>query len=127
MANVPSAEKRNRQRIKRRERNLMHLVPMRTRVKRARAALDNAKESPEAVEAAIVAALRQIARAAQKGVIHKKTAARKISRLTRASNKTKLVIKAAVDAKAAQQSTGKTATKKVATRKPAAAKGESSK
>lgn len=127
MANVPSAEKRNRQRIKRRERNLMHLVPMRTRVKRARAALDNAKESPEAVEAAIVAALRQIARAAQKGVIHKKTAARKISRLTRANNKAKLVIKAAVDVKAAQQSTGKTATKKVATRKPAAAKGESSK
>ena len=53
MANVPSAEKRNRQRIKRRARNLQHLVPMRTRVKRARTSLDNVKDAPEAIEAAI--------------------------------------------------------------------------
>ena len=37
MANVPSAEKRNRQRIKRRVRNLYHLTTMRTYVKRVRA------------------------------------------------------------------------------------------
>lgn len=117
MANVQSAEKRNRQRIKRRARNMMHLVPMRTRVKRARTALDGAKDAPEGVEAAIIAALREIARAAQKGVIHKKTASRKISRLTRAANKAKPIIQAAVAAKAAQSSAGKPAAKKSTGRK----------
>jgi len=117
LANVQSAEKRNRQRIKRRARNLMHLVPMRTRVKRARTALDNAKDTPETVEASIIAALREIAKAAQKGVIHKKTASRKISRLTRAANKAKPIIQAAVAAKAAQTSTGKSPAKKSTGRK----------
>lgn len=128
MANVPSAEKRNRQRIKRRARNLMHLVPMRTRVKRARNALDSVKEAPEAVEPAIIAALRELARAAQKGVIHKKTAARKISRLTKAGNKAKSAIKAAIEAKSTQTtSAGKTGAKRPATKKAAAPKGESKK
>ena len=95
MANVPSAEKRNRQRQKRRARNLQHLVPMRTRVKRARTTLADGKASSEETQEMIVAALRQLARAASKGVIHKRTAARKISRLTVAMNK------AAVDRKAA--------------------------
>lgn len=127
MANVPSAEKRNRQRIKRRARNLKHLVPMRTRVKRARTALDGVKEAPEAIEPAITAALRELARAAQKGVIHKKTAARKISRLTKAANKAKPAIKAAIEAKAAQTSTGKTGAKKPTAKKAASPKGESKK
>lgn len=89
MANVASAEKRNRQRIKRRERNLQHLVTMRTRVKRARAVLDKAQESPESVTPTVEQAIKQLAKAAQKGVIHKKTASRKISRLTKALNKVK--------------------------------------
>ncbi len=125
MANVQSAEKRNRQRIKRRARNLSHLVPMRTRVKRARNALDHAKDAPESVEATVQSAVKQIARAAQKGVIHKKTAARKISRLTLAINKAKPVIKAAVEAKAAQ--VGKPAVKKAPARKAAPAKTDSKK
>ena len=95
MANVASAEKRNRQRIKRRERNLQHLVPMRTRVKRARAVLDKAQESPETVEPTVAVAIQQLAKAAQKGVIHKKTASRKISRLTKALNKVKPTLAAA--------------------------------
>jgi small subunit ribosomal protein S20 len=127
LANVPSAEKRNRQRIKRRARNLMHLVPMRTRVKRARTALDSVKEAPETVEPAVLAALRELARAAQKGVIHKKTAARKISRLTRAANKAKPAIKAAIEAKAAQPAGVKTGAKKPSTKKAASPKGESKK
>jgi small subunit ribosomal protein S20 len=126
LANVQSAEKRNRQRIKRRARNLMHLVPMRTRVKRARASLDNAKDAPEAVETAVAAAVSQIARAAQKGVIHKKTAARKISRLARAINKAKPIMKAAVEARASQTGAPKAA-KKAPARKTAATKGESKK
>ena len=117
MANVASAEKRNRQRIKRRERNLQHLVPMRTRVKRARAVLDKAQESPETVEPTVAAAIQQLAKAAQKGVIHKKTASRKISRLTKALNKAKPAISAAKQTPASK----KEAPKKAAPAKKAAA------
>ena len=117
MANVASAEKRNRQRIKRRERNLQHLVPMRTRVKRARAAIDKAQESPETVEPTVAVAIQQLAKAAQKGVIHKKTASRKISRLTKALNKVKPTISAAKQAPAPK----KEAPKKAAPAKKAAA------
>jgi small subunit ribosomal protein S20 len=80
VANVASAEKRNRQRIKRRARNLFHLTTMRTYVKRVRTALD-AKDGGKAKEA-LAAAARIIDKAAQKGVIDRKTASRKISRLT---------------------------------------------
>jgi small subunit ribosomal protein S20 len=85
LANVASAEKRNRQRIKRRARNLTHLTPMRTYVKRALAAL--ATKDPAKAKAAIALAIRYIDKAAQKGVIKKETASRKISRLTRAVNR----------------------------------------
>ena len=119
MANVQSAEKRNRQRIKRRARNLGHLTPMRSRVKKARVALENAKDSPEGVESAVSAAVSQVARAAQKGVIHKKTAARKIARLAKAANKARTIIKAAAQAKA-EKGTAKPAAKKPAAKKPAA-------
>lgn len=85
MANHKQAEKRNRQRIKRRARNLMHLSTMRTYMKRVRKALagkdsDGAKENlPDAIKA--------ISKAASKGVIHRNTASRYISRLTLATNK----------------------------------------
>ncbi|HZS38301.1 MAG TPA: 30S ribosomal protein S20 [Polyangia bacterium] len=80
MANVASAEKRNRQRIKRRARNLFHLTTMRSYVKRVRAAID-AKDAAKATQA-LGAAVQIIDKAAQKGVIDRKTASRKISRLT---------------------------------------------
>jgi small subunit ribosomal protein S20 len=80
VANIESAEKRNRQRLKRRSRNLLHLTTMRTYVKRVRAALD-AKDAGKAKDA-LKAAVRIIDKAAQRGVIDKKTASRKISRLT---------------------------------------------
>lgn len=80
MANVASAEKRNRQRIKRRARNLFHLTTMRSYVKRVRAAIE-AKDAAKAT-AALGAAVQIIDKAAQKGVIDRKTASRKISRLT---------------------------------------------
>jgi small subunit ribosomal protein S20 len=85
VANVQSAEKRNRQRIKRRTRNQFHLSTMRTYVKRVRAALD-AKDAAKA-GAALKEAVRVIDKAAQKGVIDKKSASRKISRLTVAVRK----------------------------------------
>lgn len=87
MANVPSAQKRNRQRLKRRTRNLQHLVTMRTKVKRARQNLTDTKVDAAATSESVETAISQIARAATKGVIHKRTASRKISRLTLAANK----------------------------------------
>jgi small subunit ribosomal protein S20 len=82
VANVPSAEKRNRQRLKRRERNLYHLSTMRTFVKKLRKAIDG-KDAAGAAEG-LKGAVSHLDRAAQKGVITRQTAARKISRLTRA-------------------------------------------
>jgi small subunit ribosomal protein S20 len=58
---------------------------MRTYVKRAVAAL--ATKDPAKIKAALATAVRYIDKAAQKGVIKRETAARKISRLTRAANK----------------------------------------
>lgn len=92
MANVPSAEKRNRQRLKRRLRNLTHLTTTRTLVKRARVAIEgkvikNVEPVPPAP--AVAEASRQLDRAAQKGVIHKRTASRKVSRLAKALARSK--------------------------------------
>ena len=82
MANHKQAEKRNRQRLKRRQRNLMSLSAMRTHIKRVRNALDGSDN--DAAKAGLPVAVRAIDRAASKGVIHRNTAARYISRLTRA-------------------------------------------
>ena len=81
MANIKSAEKRNRQRLQRRERNQFHLSTMRTYVKRVRTALEQ-KGTKTSLDSVLHAAIRQIDKAAQKGVIDRKAAARKISRLT---------------------------------------------
>lgn len=82
MANVASAEKRNRQRIKRRARNQFHLTTMRTYVKRVRVAIE-AKDGK--IAELLKAAVRVIDKAASKGVIDKKAASRKISRLTKSA------------------------------------------
>ena len=84
MANVASAEKRNRQRIKRRARNQFHLTTMRTYVKRVRVAIE-AKDGKAAE--LLKQAIAVIDKAASKGVIAKKAASRKISRLTTAINR----------------------------------------
>jgi small subunit ribosomal protein S20 len=82
VANVPSAEKRNRQRIKRRARNQFHLSTMRTYVKRVRTAIESKDgKLAEMLKAAVAI----IDKAASKGVIDKKAASRKISRLTKAA------------------------------------------
>jgi small subunit ribosomal protein S20 len=83
VANVPSAEKRNRQRIRRRQRNLMHLTRVRTYVKRVQAVVDSGTRD-ENVGALLKQAVQLIDKAAQKGVIKRETASRKISRLTKA-------------------------------------------
>ncbi len=85
MANVASAEKRNRQRLKRRDRNVFHLSTLRTQVKKVQKAL-LANDTKSASEQLAVA-VKAIDKAAQRGVIKKETASRKVSRLTLAVNR----------------------------------------
>ena len=79
MANHPSAEKRNRQRIKRTLRNRVVKSSVRTLVKDVRAAITakDAKAAKEALKLATVA----IDKASGKGVIAKAAASRTVSRL----------------------------------------------
>ena len=67
MANVASAEKRNRQRLKRRDRNVFHLSTLRTQVKKVQKAL-LANDTKTASDALAVA-VKAIDKAAQRGVI----------------------------------------------------------
>jgi small subunit ribosomal protein S20 len=80
VANIKSAEKQNRQRVKRQARNTAQKTAMRTAVKRVRAAIGR-KQSKEA-QAALVSAIKAIDRAESKGVIKKGTASRSVSRLS---------------------------------------------
>lgn len=82
MANHKSAEKRNRQRPKRRARNIQHLSTMRTFMKRVRKALDG--KDLEVARDTLPKAIHAITKAASKGVIHRNTASRYVSRLTKA-------------------------------------------
>lgn len=80
MANHPSAEKRNRQRIKRTIKNRAVKSSVRTIVKRVRVALSASEKA--AAQTALKVAIVALDKAASKGVIPKKTASRKISRLS---------------------------------------------
>lgn len=84
MANHKSAEKRNRQAQVRRLRNKINKTKMKTAIKK----LDEvvAAGSTEDAKAVLVEATSVIAKTASKGTIHKKTASRKISRLTKRVN-----------------------------------------
>jgi small subunit ribosomal protein S20 len=81
MANHPSAEKRNRQRIVRTERNRALKSSLRTTVKKARAAVSGG--DGEKAKPLVALAEKALARAASKGVLTKKTAARVTSRIAR--------------------------------------------
>ena len=84
MANHKSALKRNKQNAVRNARNTHIRSTMRTYVKQVRDAV--AKEDAEAAKVALEKAVPFIDKAATKGVIHKATASRKISRLTKLVN-----------------------------------------
>jgi len=84
VANTRSAEKQNRQAQKHRIRNAHVLSTLRTSVRKFREAaaagdLDKSRQQ-------LASAVRQIAKAASKGVIHKAQASRRISRLTKAAS-----------------------------------------
>jgi small subunit ribosomal protein S20 len=80
VANHPSAEKRNRQRIKRTDRNRAAASAVRTLVKRVRTAL-HAKDKAGATTA-LKAATIALDKAATKGVCHPKAVSRTIARLS---------------------------------------------
>ncbi len=80
VANHPSAEKRNRQRIKRTDRNRAAASAVRTLVKRVLTALHSKDKA--AAESALKAATVALDKAATKGVYHPKAASRRISRLS---------------------------------------------
>lgn len=80
MANTASARKRIRQNERRAERNKSRVSRMRTFIKKVETAV--ASGNKDAATAALREAQPEMQRAAGKGVIHKKTVARKISRLS---------------------------------------------
>ncbi|MCF8080053.1 MAG: 30S ribosomal protein S20 [Desulfobacterales bacterium] len=80
MANHKSALKRAKQNEERKLRNKAVRTRVRSAVKEVRSA------SPEAAAEALLAAQSTIDRAAKKGVLHRKNASRKISRLKKLVN-----------------------------------------
>lgn len=84
MANHKSAIKRNKQAIVRTARNTHIRTTMRTFVKQVRTAVADGDQ--EAAQTALNRAVPFIDKAATKGVIHKATASRKISRLNKLVN-----------------------------------------
>ena len=82
MANIKSQIKRNKQNEKRRLRNRTVRGSARTAVKTAQKALATGKSKAE-----LTNAISALDKAAEKGVIHPKNAARRKSRLMKAANK----------------------------------------
>jgi small subunit ribosomal protein S20 len=80
MANTDSAKKRIRQTAVRTERNRARRSRVRTFVKKVEAAIATGSVGDAA--AALKALQPELMRAAQKGVMHKNTVARKLSRLS---------------------------------------------
>ena len=82
MANTPQAKKRIRRNERRAVVNGNRIGRIRTFVKKVESALDAGDK--EAAKAALASAQPELARGVAKGVLHKNTASRKFSRLTKA-------------------------------------------
>ena len=87
MANTKSAAKRARQTAKRNARNRSITSSVRTQVRKTREVL--VKGDAAAIETELKNATAALDRAATKGVLHKRAAARKIGRLAAAAAKAK--------------------------------------
>jgi small subunit ribosomal protein S20 len=87
LANTKSAEKRNRQAQKRRARNTIVRTRVKGALKKAREAIStkDAAKTGDAVKDAI----KTLSKAASKGVLHPRNAARRIARLTKAAHAAK--------------------------------------
>ena len=84
MANIRSQKKRNITNEKRRLRNKAVRSELKTRIKVARGAVD---EGADGAEELMRTAQRRLAKAASKGVVHKRQASRRTSRLMKAAAK----------------------------------------
>ena len=84
LANIKSAKKRVLVSKTRNERNKSIKSAVKTEIKKVEAAV--AANDKEAAAAALLSATSKIDKAASKGVYHKNTCARKVSRLTKAVN-----------------------------------------
>ena len=84
MANIKSAEKQNRQRIRREARNRSQKSAMRTAIRALRAAISD-KDAKKAKEL-LLPAIRLVDRAGRRGTIKHHTASRTVGRLTVAVN-----------------------------------------
>ncbi len=85
MANIKSAKKRVLVTKTKTERNKSIKSRVKTYVKKVDAAIE--KGDKEVAQAALLAATSEIDKAQRKGVYHKNTASRKVSRLAQAVNK----------------------------------------
>ena len=84
MANIKSAKKRVITSQIRAERNKAIKSKVKTYIKKVDACV--AAGDKAAAEAALSAAISEISKATSKGIFHKNTAARKVSRITKAVN-----------------------------------------
>jgi small subunit ribosomal protein S20 len=84
MANIKSAEKKNRQRVRRQARNSAQKATMRTAMKNLRAAV--AAKDAQRAAMLLKSATSLISRLGRRGVIKKRTSSRAVSRLTVAVN-----------------------------------------
>ena len=80
MANTPQAEKRIRRNDRRAAINKARVSRIRTQVRKVEEAIASGDRAT--AEAALKAAQPELMRGAQKGVMHKNTASRKVSRLS---------------------------------------------
>jgi len=81
MANTPQAEKRIRRNARRAAVNKARLSRIRTQVKKVESAI--AAGDKPAAQAALLAAQPELDRGVARGVLHRNTASRKLSRLGR--------------------------------------------
>lgn len=84
MADHKDALKRNRQNEKKRLRNRHYRTMMRNRIKALRLAIANGDRA--AAESQLPQTISMIHRVSQKGIIHRRQAARRVSRLANAVN-----------------------------------------
>jgi small subunit ribosomal protein S20 len=85
MANHPSALKRHLQSVKKNARNRSAKAALATQVKKARAEIADKKAKVN--EGEVKKAVSLLARSARKGILHKKTVARRTSRLMKQASK----------------------------------------
>jgi small subunit ribosomal protein S20 len=87
MANIKSSKKDIKRNAKNRARNLSTKTALKTYLKKVRVAASSATPDVEAVKTTLTLAVKNLDKAAQRGIIHPNQAARRKSRIAKAANK----------------------------------------